>query len=40
MQRAMPRTLLTPAVLSIAVISVVPLCLTLYYAFVRFSLMG
>ena len=39
MKRAMPRMLLSPAVLSIAIISVVPLLITLYYAFVRFSLM-
>lgn len=39
MSRAMPRTLLTPAVLSIAVISVIPLLITLYYAFVKFSLL-
>ena len=37
--RAMPRTLLSPAVLSITVISIVPLLITLYYAFVKFSLM-
>ncbi|HAT29432.1 MAG TPA: sugar ABC transporter permease [Janthinobacterium sp.] len=39
MNRILPRTLLTPAVLSIAVISIVPLLITLYYAFVKFSLL-
>jgi sorbitol/mannitol transport system permease protein len=39
MNRAIPRTLLTPAVLAIATISIVPLLITLYYAFVKFSLL-
>jgi sorbitol/mannitol transport system permease protein len=39
MNRAMPRALLTPAVAAIAAISVVPLLITLYYAFVKFNLL-
>ena len=39
MNRALPRTLLTPAVLAIATISIVPLLITLYYAFVKFNLL-
>ncbi|MBB3221630.1 carbohydrate ABC transporter permease [Pseudoduganella umbonata] len=39
MTRFLPRTLLTPAVLAIAAISIVPLLITLYYAFVEFSLL-
>jgi sorbitol/mannitol transport system permease protein len=40
MNRLLPRTLLTPAVMAIAIISVVPLLITLYYAFVKFSLLA
>jgi len=40
MNRLLPRTLLTPAVLAIAIISVVPLLITLFYAFVKFSLLA
>jgi len=40
MNRLMPRTLLTPAVLAIAIISIVPLLITLSYAFVKFSLLA
>jgi sorbitol/mannitol transport system permease protein len=39
MTRLIPRTLLSPAVLAIAVGSIVPLLITLYYAFVRYSLL-
>ncbi|WP_317202161.1 sugar ABC transporter permease [Janthinobacterium sp.] len=39
MTRLIPRTLLTPAVLAVAVVSIVPLLITLYYAFVRFNLL-
>ena len=39
MKRAIPRALLTPAVTAIAAISVVPLLITLYYAFVKFNLL-
>lgn len=40
MKRLIPRTLLTPAVLSIAIISIVPLLITLYYSLVKFSLLA
>jgi len=40
MNRLLPRTLLTPAVMAIAIISVVPLLITLFYAFVKFSLLS
>ncbi len=40
MTRFLPRTLLTPAVLSIAIISIVPLLITLYYSFVRYSMLA
>jgi sorbitol/mannitol transport system permease protein len=40
MNRLLPRTLLTPAVMAIAIISVVPLLITLFYAFVKFSLLA
>ncbi|NHZ38187.1 carbohydrate ABC transporter permease [Massilia rubra] len=40
MTRLLPRTLLTPAVLSIAIISIVPLLITLYYSFVRYSMLA
>ena len=40
MTRLIPRTLLTPAVLAVAVISIVPLLITLYYAFVRFNMLN
>ena len=39
MNRLIPRALLTPAVLSLAVISVIPLLITLFYSFVRYSLL-
>lgn len=39
MTRLIPRSLLTPAVLAVAAISVVPLLITLYYSLVRFSLL-
>ena len=39
MKRIIPRTLLTPAVLAVSVISVIPLLITLYYAFVRYSML-
>jgi sorbitol/mannitol transport system permease protein len=39
MKRFLPRALLTPAVLAIAVISIVPLLITLFYSFVRYSLL-
>jgi sorbitol/mannitol transport system permease protein len=40
MTRLIPRTLLTPAVLAIAIVSIVPLLITLYYAFVRFNMLS
>jgi sorbitol/mannitol transport system permease protein len=40
MKRAMPRVLLTPAVVAIATISIIPLLITIYYAFVKFSLLA
>jgi sorbitol/mannitol transport system permease protein len=40
MTRLLPRTLLTPALLATAVISIAPLLITLYYAFVKFSLLA
>ncbi|MES2264152.1 MAG: sugar ABC transporter permease [Pseudomonadota bacterium] len=40
MTRLIPRTLLTPAVLAIATVSIVPLLITLYYAFVRFNMLS
>ncbi|WP_426110300.1 carbohydrate ABC transporter permease [Massilia sp. PWRC2] len=40
MSRLLPRTLLTPAVLAIAIVSIVPLLITVYYAFIRFSLLN
>ncbi|NHZ42272.1 carbohydrate ABC transporter permease [Massilia aquatica] len=40
MTRLLPRTLLTPAVLSIAIISIVPLLITLYYSFIRYSMLA
>jgi sorbitol/mannitol transport system permease protein len=40
LSRRMPNALLTPAVLAIAGISVVPLIITMYYAFVKFSLLA
>ncbi|MEC5162354.1 sorbitol/mannitol transport system permease protein [Janthinobacterium sp. CG_23.3] len=40
MTRLIPRTLLTPAVLAVAVISIVPLLITLYYAFIRFNMLS
>lgn len=40
MNRLISRTLLTPAVLAIAVVSIVPLFITLYYAFVNFNLLA
>ncbi|WP_312436755.1 sugar ABC transporter permease [Janthinobacterium sp.] len=39
MKRIIPRTLLTPAVVGVSVISVIPLLITLYYAFVRYSML-
>ena len=39
MKRIIPRTLLTPAVVAVSVISVIPLLITLYYAFVRYSML-
>ena len=39
MNRLLPRTLLTPAVLAIAITSIVPLFITLYYSTVKFSLL-
>ncbi|MDN2703216.1 sugar ABC transporter permease [Janthinobacterium sp. SUN100] len=39
MKRIIPRTLLTPAVVAVSVISVIPLLITLYYSFVRYSML-
>lgn len=39
MSRLIPRSLLTPAVVSIAVISIVPLLITMFYSLVRYSLL-
>ena len=39
MKRVLSRSLLTPAVVAIAAISIVPLLITFYYAFVNFSLL-
>jgi len=39
MNRLLPRALLTPAVLAIAIVSIVPLLITLYYSSVKFSLL-
>lgn len=39
MNRFISRSLLTPAVVSLAVASIVPLAITLYYSFVRYSLL-
>jgi len=39
MKRIIPRTLLTPAVVAVSVISVIPLLITLFYAFVRYSML-
>ena len=39
MNRLLPRVLLTPAVLAIATIAIVPLLITLSYAFVKFNLL-
>jgi sorbitol/mannitol transport system permease protein len=38
MKRLSP-TLLTPAVVAVSVISVIPLLITLYYSFVRYSML-
>lgn len=39
MHRFIPRSLLTPAVIAVAGISIVPLLITLFYSFVRYSLL-
>ncbi len=40
MKRLIPRTLLTPAVVAVSVISIVPLLITLYYSFVRYNMLS
>ncbi len=39
MTRILPRALLTPAVVAVTVVSVVPLLITLFYSFLRFNLL-